>query len=78
VGIGTCGAKTSLEALLGREIAPLMKEIGLSQEVLGFRAKVHRTYYQPARAGVEITDPQRCVEAVKGIKNVCKQIGSHC
>mgnify|MGYP001562552197 FL=1 len=51
--MGTRGAKTSPEALLGREIARLRKRIGLSQEELGFRAEVHRTYISQLERGLK-------------------------
>jgi|CXWL01.1.fsa_nt_gi transcriptional regulator with XRE-family HTH domain len=49
----TRGAKTSPEALLGKEIARLRKRIGLSQEELGFRAEVHRTYVSQLERGLK-------------------------
>lgn len=51
--MGTRGSKTSPEALLGKEIARLRKQIGLSQEELGFRAEVHRTYISQLERGVK-------------------------
>ena len=51
--MGTRVAKTSPEALLGREIARLRKRIGLSQEELGFRAEVHRTYISQLERGLK-------------------------
>ncbi|MEQ1795026.1 MAG: helix-turn-helix transcriptional regulator [Nitrospira sp.] len=51
--MGTRGSKTSPEALLGREIARLRKRIGLSQEELGFRAEVHRTYISQLERGLK-------------------------
>ena len=51
--MGTRGAKTSPEALLGKEIARLRKGIGLSQEELGFRAEVHRTYISQLERGLK-------------------------
>jgi transcriptional regulator with XRE-family HTH domain len=50
--MGTRG-KTSPEVLLGREIARLRKRIGLSQEELGFRAEVHRTYISQVERGLK-------------------------
>lgn len=50
--MATRGAKTS-EALLGKEIARLRKRIGLSQEELGFRAEVHRTYISQLERGLK-------------------------
>jgi transcriptional regulator with XRE-family HTH domain len=47
------GSKTTPEALLGREIARLRKRIGLSQEELGFRAEVHRTYISQLERGLK-------------------------
>ena len=43
----------SPEALLGREIAKLRNRIGLSQEELGFRAEVHRTYISQLERGLK-------------------------
>ena len=51
--MGTRGWKISPEALLGREIARLRKRIGLSQEELGFRADVHRTYISQLERGLK-------------------------
>lgn len=51
--MGTRGAKTSPEALLGKEIARLRKRNGLSQEELGFRADVHRTYISQLERGLK-------------------------
>jgi transcriptional regulator with XRE-family HTH domain len=51
--MGTRGAKASSEALFGREIARLRKRIGLSQEELGFRAEVHRTYISQLERGLK-------------------------
>ena len=49
----TRGSKTSAEALFGREIARFRKRIGLSQEELGFRADVHRTYISQLERGLK-------------------------
>jgi transcriptional regulator with XRE-family HTH domain len=38
---------------LGREIARLRKRIGLSQEELGFRTEVHRTYISQLERGLK-------------------------
>ena len=51
--MGTRDAKTSPEELLGKEIARLRKRIGLSQEELGFRAGVHRTYISQLERGLK-------------------------
>ena len=51
--MGTRGSKNSPEALLGMEIARLRKRIGLSQEELGFRAEVHRTYISQLERGLK-------------------------
>jgi transcriptional regulator with XRE-family HTH domain len=51
--MGTRGSKPSPEALLGKEIARLRKRIGLSQEELGFRAEVHRTYVSQLERGLK-------------------------
>ena len=51
--MGTRGSKSSPEALLGKEIARLRKRIGLSQEELGFRAEVHRTYISQLERGLK-------------------------
>lgn len=51
--MGTRGSKISAEALLGKEIARLRKRIGLSQEELGFRAEVHRTYISQLERGLK-------------------------
>jgi transcriptional regulator with XRE-family HTH domain len=49
----TRGSRSSPEALLGKEIARLRKRIGLSQEELGFRAEVHRTYVSQLERGLK-------------------------
>lgn len=49
----TRGSKSSPETLLGKEIASLRKQIGLSQEELGFRAEVHRTYISQLERGLK-------------------------
>ncbi len=51
--MGTHGSKISPEDLLGSEIARLRKRIGLSQEELGFRADVHRTYISQLERGLK-------------------------
>lgn len=51
--MGTRGSKISPEDLLGSEIARLRKRIGLSQEELGFRAEVHRTYISQLERGLK-------------------------
>ena len=51
--MGTRGLKASPGALFGREIARLRKRIGLSQEELGFRAEVHRTYISQLERGLK-------------------------
>jgi len=51
--MGTRGAKTSPETSFGKEIARLRKRIGLSQEELGFRAEVHRTYISQLERGLK-------------------------
>lgn len=51
--MGARGSKISPEALLGKEIARLRKRIGLSQEELGFRAEVHRTYISQLERGLK-------------------------
>ena len=51
--MGTRGSKISPEALLGKEIARLRQQIGLSQEELGFRAEVHRTYISQLERGLK-------------------------
>jgi transcriptional regulator with XRE-family HTH domain len=51
--MATRGTKTSPEALLGREIARPRKRIGLSQEELGFRAEVRRTYVSQLERGLK-------------------------
>lgn len=51
--MGTRGSKSSPETLLGKEIARLRKHIGLSQEELGFRAEVHRTYVSQLERGLK-------------------------
>lgn len=41
------------EVILGQEIARLRRQIGLSQEELGFRAEVHRTYISQLERGLK-------------------------
>jgi transcriptional regulator with XRE-family HTH domain len=47
------GGKTSPEAIFGKEIAKLRRRMGLSQEELGFRADVHRTYISQLERGLK-------------------------
>ncbi len=47
------GSKTLPEALLGKEIAHLRKRNGLSQEELGSRAEIHRTYIRQLERGLK-------------------------
>jgi len=51
--MATLGGKNTPEALFGREIARLRKRLGLSQEELGFRAEVHRTYISQLERGLK-------------------------
>ena len=51
--MGTRESERSPEALLGKEISRLRKLIGLSQEELGFRAEVHRTYISQRERGLK-------------------------
>jgi transcriptional regulator with XRE-family HTH domain len=51
--MATRGGKASPEAVFGRKIARLRKRIGLSQEELGFRAEVHRTYISQLERGLK-------------------------
>jgi transcriptional regulator with XRE-family HTH domain len=51
--MGTRDSSASPEALFGKEIAHLRKRIGLSQEELGFRAEVHRTYISQLERGLK-------------------------
>ena len=51
--MGTRGSKTSPEALFGKEVARLRKELGISQEELAFRAEVHRTYVSQLERGLK-------------------------
>lgn len=57
--MGTRGSKTSPEALFGREVARLRKQLGISQEELAFRAEVHRTYISQLERGLK--SPTLCV-----------------
>lgn len=51
--MGTRGSKSSPEALFGREVARLRKQLGISQEELAFRAEVHRTYISQLERGLK-------------------------
>lgn len=51
--MATRGSKTSPEALFGKEIARLRRRVGISQEELGFRAEVHRTYISQLERGLK-------------------------
>ncbi len=51
--MGVRESKASPEELFGSEIARLRKRIGLSQEELGFRAEVHRTYVSQLERGLK-------------------------
>jgi DNA-binding XRE family transcriptional regulator len=41
------------EVILGQEIARLRRQVGLSQEELGFRTEVHRTYISQLERGLK-------------------------
>jgi transcriptional regulator with XRE-family HTH domain len=45
--------KATPEALFGTEIARLRRRVGISQEELGFRAEVHRTYISQLERGLK-------------------------
>ena len=45
--------RTTPEVILGQEIARLRRQLGLSQEELGFRAEVHRTYISQLERGIK-------------------------
>jgi transcriptional regulator with XRE-family HTH domain len=45
--------KATPEVLFGKEIARLRRRIGISQEELGFRADVHRTYISQLERGLK-------------------------
>ena len=51
--MATRGSKTSPESLFGKEIARIRKRVGLSQEELGFRDEVHRTYISQLERGLK-------------------------
>ena len=51
--MATRGSKTSPESLFGKEFARIRKRVGLSQEELGFRAEVHRTYISQLERGLK-------------------------
>lgn len=51
--MATRGSKTSPEALFGKEVARLRKQLGISQEELAFRAEVHRTYISQLERGLK-------------------------
>jgi transcriptional regulator with XRE-family HTH domain len=51
--MGTRGWKTSPEALFGKEVARLRKQLAISQEELAFRAEVHRTYVSQLERGLK-------------------------
>jgi len=45
--------KATPEVLFGKEIARLRRRVGISQEELGFRAEVHRTYVSQLERGLK-------------------------
>ena len=45
--------KATPEALFGKEVARLRRRVGISQEELGFRAEVHRTYISQLERGLK-------------------------
>jgi transcriptional regulator with XRE-family HTH domain len=49
----TRGGRASPEAVFGREVARLRKQLGISQEELAFRAEVHRTYISQLERGLK-------------------------
>ncbi len=66
--MGTRGAKTSAEALFGKEIARLRKRVGLSQEELGFRAEVHRTYISQLERGLKSPTLSMMLKLARALK----------
>lgn len=45
--------RSNPEVLFGRGVARLRRRLGLSQEELGFRAEVHRTYISQLERGLK-------------------------
>ena len=66
--MATRGAKTSPEALFGKEIARLRKRISLSQEELGFRAEVHRTYISQLERGLKLPTLSMILKLSRALK----------
>ncbi len=61
-------AKTKTRVRLGKRIRQLRKEIGLSQEKLGFRSGLHRTYIgaiERAEQNVSIDNIHKIAKALK-------------
>jgi transcriptional regulator with XRE-family HTH domain len=51
--MGIRGSKSSPEALFGKEMVRLRKQLGISQEELAFRAEIHRTYISQLERGLK-------------------------
>jgi transcriptional regulator with XRE-family HTH domain len=66
--MATRGGKTSPEALFGREITRLRKRVGISQEELGFRAEVHRTYISQLERGLKSPTLSRILKRSRALK----------
>ena len=66
--MGTRESRTSPEALLGKEIAKLRRRNGLSQEELGFRAEVHRTYISQLERGLKSPTLNVILKFAKALK----------
>ena len=61
-------ARTKTRVRLGKRIRQLRKEIGLSQEELGFRSGLHRTYIgaiERAEQNVSIDNIHKIAKALK-------------
>lgn len=70
----TRGGKSSPEALFGREIARLRKRVGLSQEELGFRAEVHRTYISQLERGLKSPTLVVILKLSRALNNKASQL----
>ncbi len=51
--MGPRAAPSAPEAILGRQVSRLRARLGISQEELGFRAGVHRTYISQIERGIK-------------------------
>ena len=60
--------KTSTRVLLGKRVRSIRKELGLSQEELGFQSGVHRTYIGSIERGEQNVSVDNVHKIAKALK----------